>query len=172
MKINHEKTKIMFFYETPTQRASRQPVTFWLTPKFPLTNPPNPLPLNEPKDFIYLGLKLDPEMTMQLVTKYTCEKINWAHLTVFTIAHSLKHDTPASLRGTRTSPLILYCISQSCVLSHATQNLRYLLTHTQVQQVQSALIISIQRTCTASRLHRLPCLSMESHHLFFDRPNN
>jgi len=126
MKINHDKTKIMVFYETSAQRASRQPSHFWLTPRFPLNNPPTPLPLDEPKDFTYLGLKLDPQMTMQPTTTHTCQKINRAYQTVSAIAHSLKHDTPASLRGTRTSPLILHRIWQSCVLSHATQNLRYL----------------------------------------------
>ena len=35
MKINNDKTKIMVFYETPAQRASRQPSLFWLTPRFP-----------------------------------------------------------------------------------------------------------------------------------------
>jgi len=146
MKINHEKTKIMVFHETPAQQASRQPSHFYLTPRFPLNKPPTPLPLDEPKDFTYLGLKLDPQMTMQPATSHTCQKINWAYQTVSAIAHSLKNDTPANLRGTRTSPLILYRIWQSCVLSHTTQNLRYLLHPTQVQQVQSALISSLQRT--------------------------
>ena len=85
-------------------------------------------------------------MTIQPGTAHICHKSNWAYQTVSAITHSLKHDTPASLRGTLTSPLILYCIWQSCVLSHATQNLRYLLHPTQVQQVQSALISSLQRT--------------------------
>jgi len=85
---------------------------------------------------------------MQPATTHTCQKINWAYQTVSAIVRSLKHDTPASLRGTWTSPLILYRIWHSCVLSHAsaTQNLRYLLHPTQVQQVQSSLISSLQRT--------------------------
>jgi len=49
MKINNDKTKIMVFYETLAQRASQHPSFFWLTPRFPLNNPPNPLPLDEPK---------------------------------------------------------------------------------------------------------------------------
>jgi len=65
LKINDDKTKIMVFYESLAQRASRHPSLFWLTPRFPLNNPPNPLPLEEPKEFTYLGLKLDPQMTMQ-----------------------------------------------------------------------------------------------------------
>ena len=114
MQINHEKTKIMVVYDTPAQRASRQPSHFYLTLRCPLNIPPSPLPLDEPKDFTYLGLKLDPQMTMQPATTHTCQKINWVYHTVSAIAHSLKNDTPANLRGTRTSPLILYRIWQSC----------------------------------------------------------
>jgi len=80
------------------------------------------------------------------------QKINWAYQTVSAIAHSLKHDNPTSLRGTRTRLLILYRIWQSCVLSHATQNLQNLPTPTQAQQVQSALISFLQRT-PAALLH-------------------
>jgi len=160
MKINHVKTKIMVFYETPAQRASRQPSHFYLTPRFPLNKSPTPLPLDKPKDFTYLSLKLDPQMTMQLATSHTCQKINWAYQTVSAIAHSLKNDTPANPRGTRTSPLILYRIWQSCVLS-TTQNLRYLLNSTQVQQVQSALISSLQRTLHCFTAAQITMLELE-----------
>jgi len=110
MKINNDKTKIMVFYETLAQRSSRHPSLFWLTPRLSLNNPPNPLPLDEPKEFTYFGLKLDPQLTIQPATVHTCPKIHWVYQTVSAIAHSLKHDTPASLRGTQTSPLILYRI--------------------------------------------------------------
>jgi len=160
MKIKNDKTKIMVFYETLAQRASRQPSLFWLTPRFTLNNPPNPRPLDEPKKFTYLGLKLDPQIKMQLATAHTCHKINWAYQTVSAIAHSCKHDTTASLRDTRTSPLILYRIWQSCVLSHATQNLRYLPHPTQWQQVQSALISSLQRTLHCFTAAQITMLEM------------
>jgi len=160
MKSNHVKTKIMVFYETQAQRASRQLLHFWLTPRFPLNNPPTPQRLGEPKDFTYLGLKLDPQMTMQPATTRTCQKINWAYQTVSAIAHSLKRDTPASLRGTRTSPLILYRIWQSCVRSRATQNLRYLRNPTQVQQVQSALICSLPRTLHSFTVAQITMLEL------------
>jgi len=161
MKINHRKPKIMVFYETPAQRASRQSSHFYLTTRFPLNNPPTPLPLDEPKDFTYLSLKLDPQMTMQLATTHTCQKINWAYQTVSAIMHSLKNDTPANLRGIRTSPLILYRIWKSCVLSHVTQNLRYLLNSTQVQQVQSALISSLQRTLQCFTVAQITMIALE-----------
>jgi len=169
MKINHEKIKIMVFYETPAQRASRQPSHFYLTPRLSLNKPPTPLPLDEPKDFTYLGLKLDPQMTMQPATSHTCQKINWDYQTVSAIAHSLKNDIPANLRGTRTSPLILYRIWQSCVLSHATQNLRYLLHPTQVQQVQSALINSLQRTLHCFTAAQITMLELGIPHLILSQ---
>ena len=136
----------MVFYATPAQRAFRQPSHFWITPRSPLNNLPTPLPLDGPKDFTYLGFKLDSQMIMQPATTHTCQMIKWAYQTVSTIVHSLKHDTPTSLQGIRTSPLILHRIWQSYILSHVTQNLRYLLNPTQVQQVQSTLISSLQRT--------------------------
>jgi len=55
MKINNDKTKIMVFYESPAQQASQHPSSFWLKPRFPLNNPLNPLPLDEPKEFTYLS---------------------------------------------------------------------------------------------------------------------
>jgi len=107
--------------------------------------------------------------------KHRCQKINWAYQTVSAIAHSLKHDdTPASPRAKRTRPLILYRIWQSCILSHATQNLKYLLSPTQVQQVQSALTSSLQRTLhrfTAAQITMLE-LGIESPRSFFGRTNN
>jgi len=64
MRINHEKTEVMMFYETPPQRATRFPSTFHITTRFPLSQPPQTLPLKEPLTIKYLGLTLDPYLTM------------------------------------------------------------------------------------------------------------
>jgi len=163
-------------YETLAQKALQQLATFSLTPKFSINNFANPLPLTEPKDFIYLGLKLDLEMTIMPAMKHRCQKINWAYHTVSAIAYSLKHnDTPASLRAKRTRSLILYRKWQSCILSHATQNLKYLLSPTQVQQVQSVLTSSLQRTLHRFTVAQITMLELgigESPHSFFGRTNN
>ena len=49
-------------------------------------------------------------------------------------------------RGIRSSPYVLYRIWQPCVLGFATENLRYLVTNTQIATVEHALIHSLQRT--------------------------
>ena len=59
MRINHEKTEVMMLYETPSQLTTRFPSTFHITTRFPLSQPPQTLPLKEPFTFKYLGLTLD-----------------------------------------------------------------------------------------------------------------
>jgi len=89
MRINHEKTEVMMFYETPSQRTTRFPSTFHITSRFPFSQPPRSPPLKEPLTLKYLGLTLDPYLTMETAMKHTCLKINAAHQTVATVAHSL-----------------------------------------------------------------------------------
>jgi hypothetical protein len=146
MRINHDKTEIMIFYETPPQRAVRHPSTFHITTRFPLSQPPKTLPLKEPPTFKYLGLTLDPYLTMEAAMKHICRKINAAHETVAAVAHSLRHDSPATERGIRSSPYVLFRIWQPCVLGFATEHLRYLVTNTQIATVERTLIHSLQRT--------------------------
>ena len=146
MKINETKTEVMVFYENPTQQALRHPATFTITTSFPCTQPPVIMTLKEPDAFKYLGLTLDSFLTMEAATKHICRKINAAHQTVAAVAHSLRYDTPAILRGIRSSPLVLFRIWQSCVLSFATEHLRYLVNNTQIETVERTLINSLQRT--------------------------
>ena len=56
MRINHEKTEVTMFYETPSQRTTRLPSTFHICTRFPLSQPPQTLPLKEPLTFKCLGL--------------------------------------------------------------------------------------------------------------------
>ena len=76
MRINHEKTEVMMFYETPPQRATRFPSTFHITTRFPLSQPPQTLSLKEPCTFKYLVLTLNPYLTMEAAMKHTYQKIN------------------------------------------------------------------------------------------------
>ena len=110
MRINHEKTEVMMFYETPSQRTTRFPSTFHITTRFPFLQPTQTLPLKETLTFKYLGLTLDPYLTMEFVTKKICRKINTAHQTVAVFAHSLRYDSSATARGTRSSPYVLFRI--------------------------------------------------------------
>jgi len=86
MRINHKKTEVMMFYETTPQRATRFPSTFHITTRFPLSQPPQTLPLKEPLTFKYLGLTLDPYLTMEAAMKHICRKINVAHKTFAAVA--------------------------------------------------------------------------------------
>jgi len=110
LRINHEKTEVMMFYETPSQRTTKFPSTFHTTTRFPLSQPPQTLPLKEPPTFKYLGLTLDPYLTMEAATKHICRKINAAHQTVAAVAHSLRYDSSATARGIRSSPYVLFRI--------------------------------------------------------------
>jgi len=110
MRINHEKTEVMMFYETPPQQATRYPSTFHITTRFPLSQPPRALPLKEPPAFKYLGLKLDPYLTMEAAMKHICLKINAAHQKVAAVAHGLRYDSSATDRGIRSSPYVLFSI--------------------------------------------------------------
>jgi len=110
MRINHEKTEVMMFYETPSQQTTRFPSTFHITTRPPLSQPPRTLPLNEPLTFKYLGLTLDPYLTMEVVMKHICWKINTVHQTVASVARSLRYDSSATDRGIRSSPYILFRI--------------------------------------------------------------
>ena len=124
MRINHEKTEVMMFYETPSQRATRFPSTFHIITRFPLSQPPRTLPLKEPPIFKFLGHTLDPYLTMEAAMKHICQKINAAHQTVAAVAHSLRYASSATDRGIRSSPYVLFRIWQPCVLGSATENLR------------------------------------------------
>jgi len=86
MRINHEKTEVMMFYETPSQRTTRFHSTFHITTRFPLSQPSQTLPLKEP----LTGLTLDPYLTMEAATKHICQEINAAHQTVAASAFGLR----------------------------------------------------------------------------------
>jgi len=142
MQINTDKTKIMAFYEAT--RTSRNPATFSVTSRFPLSRPATQTHLKEPDTFIYLGLKLDPVLTMDPATQHIKKKINWSYLTIAAVAHSIRYDNSLRSRTTRSSPLVLFRLWQACVLPFATQNLRYLRTPAQLQTIQTALTNSLQ----------------------------
>jgi len=99
MRINHEKTEVMMFYDTPPQRTTRIPFTFHITTRFPLSQPTRTLILKELPTFKYLGLTLDPYLIMEAAMKPICRKIKAAHQTVAAVTHSLRCDFSATDRG-------------------------------------------------------------------------
>ena len=96
MRINHEKTEVLMFYENPSQRTTRFPSTFHITTRFPLSQPPQTLPLKEPLTIKYLGLTLDPYLTMESSHETNMPE-NAVHQTV--AAHSLRYDSLATASG-------------------------------------------------------------------------
>ena len=142
MQINIHKTKIMVFYETLC--SSCIPAHSFVTSRFPLSRPTTQTHLKEPGTFIYLGLKLDPILSMDSATQHIKKKTNWAYLTIAAVAHSIRYDSSLRSRTTRFSPLVLLRLWQACVLLFATQTLRYLRTPTQIQTIQTALTNSLQ----------------------------
>jgi len=153
MRIKHEKTEVMMFYETTPQRATTFPSTFHIITRFPLSLPPGTLPLKEPPKFKYLGLTLDPYLTMKAAMKHICRKINAAHQTVAAVVHSLRYDSSATDRGIRSSPNFLFRIWQLCVLGFATENLRYLVTNAQMMRWNAPSSTHYNAPYTASPSH-------------------
>ena len=119
---------------------------------------PSKWTIDEVQEFTYLGLLLDPALSMYEAAEHACQKINWAHLTIAAVAHNLRYDTPPELKHTRSSPLILYRLWQSCVLPFATQHLRYFTTHPQVQKVQIAHSDATQSTISFCKSSAFPPL--------------
>jgi len=147
------------FYETPPQRANRPPLTFHITTCFPLSQPPQTLPFKELLTFKYLSLTLDSYLTIEAAMKHICRKINAAHQTVAAVPHSLRYDFSATDKGIRSSPYVLYCIWQPCVLSFATETLCCLVTNAQIDVVEHTLIQSLQ-LCGTLHCFTFPHITM------------
>jgi len=147
------------FYETPPQRATRLPLLFHITTRFPLSQPPRTLPLKELLTFKYLDLTLDSYLTIEVAMKHIYRKINAARQTVAAVAHSLRYDSSTTDRAIRSSPYVLFCIWQPCVLGVATETLCYLVTNTQIEVVDRTFIQSLQR-CGTLHCFTFPHITM------------
>ena len=103
------------------------------------------LVINEVDCFKYLGLNVDCELCMEEATKAGVANICFAHSKVAATLHSL-HQLPRRGNNSALSPLMRLQMWRSCVLTQALENLRYLRTKGQVQQLQAALSLSLKRT--------------------------
>jgi hypothetical protein len=103
------------------------------------------LVISEVDCFKYLGLNLDYALRMEEATKAGVANIRFAHSKVSTTLHSL-HQLPRRGNNATLSPLMRLQMWQSCVLTQALENLRYLRTKGQVQQWQAVLSLSLKRT--------------------------
>jgi len=103
MQINTEKTKIMVFFETPALLRARggqhQPSPtmppFHVYSPFP-TSDPRSYPILEVSQFEYLGLILDPKLTMHLATVEAIRCAAQGQALALAVSYSLRYDKNSS----------------------------------------------------------------------------
>jgi len=148
MQINTEKTKIMAFFETlPLLRArggQRQPsptmTPFHMYSPFS-TSDPRSYPILEVSQFEYLGLILDPKLTMHLATVEAIRRASQGQALALAVSYWLRYDRNSS-QLTPTQNLGLW---KSIVLPHFLQNLRHIHSDTDIKKMQTSLNLSMAR---------------------------
>jgi len=103
MQINTEKTKIMAFFETPALLRARwgqhQPSPtmppFHVYSPFP-TSDPRSYPILEVSHFEYLGLILDPKLTMHLTNVEAIRCASQGQALALAVSYSLRYDKNSS----------------------------------------------------------------------------
>jgi hypothetical protein len=148
MQINTEKTKIMAFFETPALLRARggqhQPSPtmppFHVYSPFPISDPRS-YPILEVSQFEYLGLILDPKLTMHLATVEAIRRASQGQALALAVSYSLRYDKNSS-QLTPTQNLGLW---KSIVLPHFLQNLRYIHSDTDIKKMQTSLNLSLAR---------------------------
>ena len=97
MQINTDKTKIMSFFETPALLRARggqhQPGP--TIPPFHVYSPfatsdPHSCPIHEVFDFEYLGLVLDPKLTLHLATVEAIRRASQGQALALAVSYSLR----------------------------------------------------------------------------------
>jgi len=148
MQINTEKTKIMVFFETPALLCARG-VQHQSSPTMPPFHVYSPFPTSDPcsypifevSQFEYLGLILDPKLTMHLATVEAIRRASQGQALALAVSYSLHYDKNSS-KLTSTQNLGLW---KSRVLPHFLQNLRYIHSNTDIKKRQTSLNQSLAR---------------------------
>jgi len=149
MQINTQKTKVMAFFETPSLHKARggqhRPgltPPFHIHAPFPTSSPCSYL-ITEVLQFEYLGLILDPKLTMHLATTEAIRRAAAAHGQSVTqaVCYSIRYDEKRS-QLTPTQNMGLW---KSTVLPHFLQNLRYIHSTTDFKKLQTSLNLSLAR---------------------------
>jgi hypothetical protein len=146
VEINIDKTKIMTFYTHlhPAQRESSH--TWSITFQFlPHDHPQKTAILKVADSFKYLGVPIDKDLSMCTHHTQILDNIQKANGKLQGLLRDLKSNRElhsfhhSTLGGASTSPKTIGLLWKSSVLVNATQYLRYIHSHTQLQKIQTEL---------------------------------
>ena len=124
--------------ESTPARFNHAPLLRVLT--LPTSNPRS-YPIHEVSQFEYLGLILDPKLTMHLTTVEAIRRASQGQALVLAVSYSLCYDKNSS-QLTPTQNLGLW---KAIVLPHFLQNLRYIHSDTDIKKMQTSLNLSLAR---------------------------
>jgi len=148
MQINTQKTKVMAFFETPSLHKARggqhQPCP--TLPPFHIHAPFQTSSLcsyliTEVLQFEYLGLILDPKLTMHLASTEAIQRTAHGQSVTQAVSYSLRYDKKRS----QLTPTQNLGLRKSTVLPHFLQNLRYIQSTTDHKKLQTSLNLSLAR---------------------------
>jgi len=107
------------------------------------TSDPRSYPIHEVSQFEYLGLILDPKLTMHLkiVEATGIRRASQGQALALAVSYSLRYDKNSS-QLTLTQNLGLW---KSIVLPHFLQTLRYIHNNTDINKMQTSLNLSLAR---------------------------
>ena len=103
------------------------------------TSDPRSCPIHEVSQFEYLGLILDPKLTMHLATVEVIRRASQGQARALAASYSLRYDKNSS-QLTPTQNLGLW---KTIVLPHFLQDLRYIHSDTDIKKMQTSLNLSL-----------------------------